>query len=66
MEKFKAKIPLEVIDDISIEYPDTNVFMHHKLIEKYDREEISIDKVILFFLSKFRSNKVLQTKHVIY
>ena len=50
MEKLKTKILLEVIDDIIIEYPDTNEFMQQKLNEKCDREGISIDKVIYFFL----------------
>ena len=66
MKKPKTKILLEVIDDIIIEYADTNVFIQQKLFEWCDREEIPIDKVILFFLSMFRSKTFLQTKHVIY
>ena len=65
MEKPKTNILLEVIDDIIIKYPDTKKFIQQKLIEKCDREGISIDKVILFFHSKFKSKTFLQTKHVI-
>ena len=65
MEKLKTKILLEVIDDIIIEYPDTNDLIQQKLNEKCDREGISIDKVICFF-NKSRSKKFSQTKHVIY
>ena len=56
MEKLKTKILLEVIDDIFIEYPDTNDF----------REAISIDKVICFLLISLGAKTFLQTKHVIY
>ena len=44
-----------MIDDIIIEYPDTNDFIPQKLNEKCDREGISIDEVIFFFLNKSRS-----------
>ena len=50
MEKLKTTILLEVINDIIIEYPDTNNFIQQKLNEKCDREGISINKVICFFL----------------
>ena len=46
MEKLKTKILLEVTDDIIIEYSDTKDVMQQKLIEKSDREGLSIDKVI--------------------
>ena len=39
MEKLKTKTLLEVIDDIIIEYLDTNDFIQLKLNEKCDREE---------------------------
>ena len=50
MEKLKTKILLEVTDDIIIEYSDTKDVIQQKLIEKSDREGLSIDKVIQFFL----------------
>ena len=43
MGKLKTKILLEVINDVVIEYPDTRDFIEQKLIEKYNREGISID-----------------------
>ena len=49
MQKLKTKILLEVLDDIIIEYPDTNDFIPQKLNEKCDREGISIDEVICIF-----------------
>ena len=66
MGKLKANILLEVMDDIIIEYSDTKDFMQQKLVEKCDREGISVDKIILFILSKFRSKTFLQTRYVIY
>ena len=50
MEKLKTKILLEQINDIIIRYANTKDFIQQKLIEKYDREGISINKVIYFFL----------------
>ena len=50
MAKRKTKTLLEMINDIIIEYPNTNDFIKEKLIEKSDRAGISIDEVIYFFL----------------
>ena len=44
-----------MIDDTIIEYSDTNDFIQQKLIEKCDREGISIGMVILGYFGKFRS-----------
>ena len=55
-----------MINDFITEYPNTNDFIQQKLIEKCDREGISIDEVIYFFLSDSRSKSFLLTKHVIY
>ena len=49
MEKLKRKILLKVIDDIINKHPSTDDFIPQKLIEKCDREGISIEKVIFFF-----------------
>ena len=43
--KAKTKILLEMINDIITEYPRINDFIEGKLIEKCDREGISIDEV---------------------
>ena len=60
MTKLKTKILLEMIDDIITQYPNINNFIQRKLIEKCDREEISIDEVSL------EPKPFLQTKHVVY
>ena len=60
MTKLKMKILLEMIDDIITEYPNINDFIRRKVIEKCDREVISIDEV------RLEANAFLQTKHVIY
>ena len=60
MTKLKTKILLEMIDDIITEYPNINNFIQRKLIEKCDREEISIDEASL------EPKPFLQTKHVVY
>ena len=50
MAKRKTKTLLEMINDIITEYPNASDFIQEKLIEKSDREGISIDEVIYFFL----------------
>ena len=41
----KTQILLEIINDIITEYPNISDFIKRKLIEKYNREEISTDEV---------------------
>ena len=43
--KLKTKIVLEMINDIFAEYPNIYDFLQQELIEKCDRERISIDEV---------------------
>ena len=50
MAKLKTKIILDMINYFITEYPNINDFIQGKLIEKCDREGISIDQVIYFFL----------------
>ena len=45
-----------MINDVVIECPDTRDFTEQKLIEKCNREEISIDEVIYFLV-------ILKAKH---
>ena len=54
MEKLKTKVLLKMIDDIIINYSNTNDLIQRKLNEKCDGIGISIDKVICFF-NKSRS-----------
>ena len=42
--------------------PDIKNFIQQKLIEKCNREGISIDQVISFFLSELRSKTFLQNQ----
>ena len=65
MVKLKTKIVLEIINDVVIKYQDSRDFIEQKLIEKCNRDEISIDGVIYFY-SKYKSETFLQTKHVVY
>ena len=60
MAKLKTKIFFEMIDGIITEYPNINNFIQRNLIEKCDREEISIDEV------RLEPKPFLQTKHVLY
>ena len=52
-----------MINDVTTEYRTINGFIQRKLIEKCDREAISIDEVSF---SKLRSKTFLSTKDVIY
>ena len=38
-----------MINDVIIEYPNTNDFIQQNLIEKCDKEGVSINEVIYFF-----------------
>ena len=62
MAKLKTKILLEMINDIITEYTSTNDFIQQKLIEKCNRERISIDEINYLSLE---AKTFLQTKHVI-
>ena len=59
MEKLITKILLEVIGDIITEYQDTNNFIQQTLSRNCDREEISIDKVILFNKSRSKPKRYI-------
>ena len=45
MAKLKTMILLEMINDIITEYPNIDYFIQQMLIEKCDREWISINEV---------------------
>ena len=45
MAKPKTKILLETVNDIVTEWPNINDLMQRKIIDKCDREGISIDEV---------------------
>ena len=58
MAKLKTKILLEMVNDVVIKYPGTRDFIEQKLIEKCNREGLSMDQVIYFF-SKYKSKTFL-------
>ena len=49
MVKLKTKIVLEIINDVVIKYQDPRDFIEQKLIEKCNRDKISIVEVIYFY-----------------
>ena len=65
LEKLKTNILLEIMNDIINEYPDTRDFIQQKLIEKCNREGISINKVFFLFAS-LEAKHFYKAKHVIY
>ena len=63
MERRRANILLELIDDIIVKYPDTEEYIKQKLQEKCKREGIPIETVnfisfFFFFLTSFRIRNV--------
>ena len=56
MAKLKTQIILEMINDIINKYRKTNDFVQQKLIEKCDREGISIGELSYFFIKSRRKN----------
>ena len=58
MGNLKTKMLLKMVNGIIIEYPNTNDLIQQKLIEKCDKQGISIDKVIFFFLVSLEAKNV--------
>ena len=57
MEKRRANILLELIDDIIVKYPDPKEYIQQKLQEKCKREGIATEKIIFIFLASFQKQK---------
>ena len=51
MEKRKFKITLNVLQEVSVEFPETKQFIEEHLEQKCFKENISLEKVIYFFTS---------------
>ena len=51
MEKRKLKISLEVLNNVTAEFPETKEFIEEHLEQKYLKENISVDEVIFLFTS---------------
>ena len=64
-QSLKQRFFWEMINDVVIKYLDTREFIEQDLIERCNREGISIDEVIYFF-SNSKGKTFLQTKHVVY
>ena len=53
----KTNILLVLIDDIIVEYPDTEEYIFKKLQKKRRRKGIPTDTVRVIFLASFKSKK---------
>ena len=51
MDKIKLCIAMEVLNEASIEFPDTNEVIDGKLEQKCSKENISLEEVIYFSLT---------------
>ena len=51
MEKQKLKITLEILHEVSVEFPETKEFIEEHLDQKCLKENISVEAVIYFFTS---------------
>ena len=51
MEKRKLKITLEVLNEVTAEFPETIEFMEKRLEQKCLKEKISVEEVIYIFTS---------------
>ena len=49
MERRRINILLELVDDITVKYPDTEEYIQQKLQKKCKREGIPIGTIIFFF-----------------
>ena len=57
-KKRKIKVTLEMLQEVSAEFPETKKFIDQKLEEKFCKEKISIEEVIYFF-------DTLRNKHLL-
>ena len=56
MEKQKLKITLEILHEVSVEFPETKEFIEEHLEQKCLKENISVEVVIYFFTSLVAKN----------
>ena len=52
----KTKIPLEVLYEFSVEFPETKQFTEEHLEQKCLKENISVEEVIFFFTNVEANN----------
>ena len=56
MEKQKLKITLEILHEVSVEFPETKEFIEEHLEQKCLKENISVEAVVYFFTSLVAKN----------
>ena len=56
MEKQKLKTTLEILHEVSVEFPETKEFIEEHLEQKCLKENISVEAVIYFFTSLVAKN----------
>ena len=60
MNKKKLKVSMEVLNEVSVEFPGTKQFIEKRLEHKCSKENISIEEVICFFFDNPRSKELAQ------
>ena len=60
MEKQKLKITLEVLNEVSVEFPETKQFLEEHLEQKCLKENISVEEVIYFLFTSLEAKSKLK------
>ena len=55
MDKRKLNTAIEVLHEVSVEFPDTKEFIEERLEQKFLKENISVEEVIYLFLTSLKS-----------
>ena len=56
MEKGKRNIAMEVVHEVSVEFPETKDFINKKLEQKCFKEKTSVEEVIYFSLTSLEAD----------
>lgn len=55
MDKRKLNTAIEVLHEVSVEFPDTKEFIEERVEQKCLKENISVEEVIYLFLTSLKS-----------
>lgn len=55
MDKRKLNTAIEVLHEVSVEFPDTKEFIEERVEQKCLKENISVEEVIYLFLTSLKA-----------
>ena len=52
MNKRRIKIAIKVLGEVNIQFPETVEFINYRLEQECQKENMSVDEVIFFYISR--------------